>query len=77
MARQRSKRKLIKDRIDRCINAINENIRRLEEITGFYAEGEDARPTQYIKLMAMVDELRKAELKMLEAYQSFLEYGKP
>ena len=77
MARTRSKRKLINDRLDRCVNAVNENIRRLEEITGFYAEGEESKPTHYLKLMAMVDEIRKAEVRLLQVYTDFRVLGKP
>ena len=77
MARQRSQRKLVNDRLDRCVNATTENIRRLEEIEGMYAEGESINPGGYIKLMAMVDALRNAEIGILDNFKLFRELGKP
>lgn len=77
MSTQRSSRKLINDRLDRCLNCHDDSVRRLEEIQGFYSEGEEANPTRYIHLMAMVDELIKAEKVLAEAYQAFRDCGKP
>lgn len=75
--RTRSKRRLVLDRLERNINCHSESVRRLEEIEGFYAEGEETYPTRYVKLMAMAEELRKAEIALTEAYETFYNEAKP
>ncbi len=77
MARQRSQRKLINDRLDRNINCHNESIRRLEEVMAFYLEGESERPGNYTQIMAMLAEIMEAENSMLKVYDVFRELGKP
>lgn len=77
MTQKRSKRRLILDRLERNIRCHEESARRLEEIMGFYAEGEETYPTRYVQLMAMTVELLKAEKKLREAYDTFYEMAKP
>jgi len=77
MARTRSKRKLILDRLERNLLCHNECIRRLEEVMGFYAEGEETYPTQYLKLMAMIEQLLKTEIAVLQLYDTFMKEAKP
>ncbi len=66
MGSPRSERTLIKDRFDRCSNALNENVRRFEEIMGLYAEGEENNPGGYTKHMAGVAELITGHNAMIE-----------
>jgi len=77
VSRQRSKRRLILDRLERCLTAETECIRRLEEISGFYAEAEEQDPSRYVHLIAMVDELIKGHKALNEAYITFYNEAKP
>ncbi len=74
--RNRTQRRLILDRLERNINCHKESIRRLQEISGLYAKGEEERPGSYILLMEQVDVLLQAELNFLTLYDTFLEFAR-
>jgi len=71
----RSQRRLILDRMENSVNAINDNIRRLEEVMGFYMEnmegvekGQGGVYDSYVRNGSIIQELIKAENSMLTAY---------
>lgn len=77
MGQTRTKRKLIHDRIDRNLWCHKESIRRLEEIMGFYMEGEETSPGRYTQLIAMVAEILRVEIAVLALYETFHNVANP
>ena len=74
--RSRTQRRLILDRLERNINCHQESIRRLEEILGLYATGEEERPGSYILLMEQVQVLLETEKSFLTLYNTFNEVAR-